>query len=320
MQTISLHKLFEDNKEKLVLDWINISKFADGERNIEIKAENTYGADVVGHINIIHPERLQVMGQAEYDWAMRIGEKRFGQIILDLLNGGSPAMIVADGLIPPPSLIDACAITNTPLIFSPKQCSAVIDYLRIYLAAKLADIENLHGVFMDVYGVGVLITGESGVGKSELALELISRGHGLVADDIVEMARIAPNIVEGRCPGMLRDFLEVRGLGLLNIRTIFGETAARRKMRLKLIVHLQKIGLDSDSPRLPLDSQTQEVVGVPIAKTVLLVAAGRNLAVLVEAAVRNTILKLRNIDSMQEFIERQQAIMLDENNGENYDY
>ena len=95
MQTISLHKLFEDNKEKLVLDWINISKFADGERNIEIKAENTYGADVVGHINIIHPERLQVMGQAEYDWAMRIGEKRFGQIILDLLNGGSPYWLAA---------------------------------------------------------------------------------------------------------------------------------------------------------------------------------------------------------------------------------
>ncbi|HNE42509.1 MAG TPA: HPr kinase/phosphorylase, partial [Rhodocyclaceae bacterium] len=148
--------------------------------------------------------------------------------------------------------------------------------------------------------------------KSELALELISRGHGLVADDVVEMARIAPATIEGRCPGMLRDFLEVRGLGLLNIRTIFGETASRRKMKLKLIVHLQRPAQGMESPRLPLDAQNQEVLGVPIRKVVIPVAAGRNLAVLLEAAVRNTILQLRGIDSMQDFIERQQRIMLDE--------
>lgn len=309
---ISLARLFEDNREKLMLDWIN--GIDSGDRSIELKAANNYGADVVGHINIIHPERLQVMGQAEYDWAMRIGDKRFGLIINDLLDSGSPAVIVADGLIPPSSLIDACEKTGTPLILSPKHCSAVIDSLRIYLSARLADTVCLHGVFMDVYGLGVLITGDSGVGKSELALELITRGHGLVADDIVEMARVAPDMVEGRCPGMLRDFLEVRGLGLLNIRTIFGETASRRKMRLKLIVHLQKIYGDEDTPRLPLDAQTQDIVGVPIRKSVLPVAAGRNLAVLVEAAVRNTILKLRDIDPMQEFLERQQRSL--NNNGE----
>jgi HPr kinase/phosphorylase len=158
----------------------------------------------------------------------------------------------------------------------------------------------------------VLITGDSGVGKSELALELISRGHGLVADDVVEMARIAPTTVEGRCPGMLRDFLEVRGLGLLNIRTIFGETASRRKMKLKIIVHLHKTVQGVEAPRLPLDAQTQEVLGVPIRKIVIPVAAGRNLAVLLEAAVRNTILQLRGIDSMQDFMDRQQRMMLDD--------
>ena len=133
-----------------------------------------------------------------------------------------------------------------------------------------------------------------------------------MADDVVEMARIAPATIEGRCPGMLRDFLEVRGLGLLNIRTIFGETASRRKMKLKLIVHLQRPAQGMESPRLPLDAQNQEVLGVPIRKVVIPVAAGRNLAVLLEAAVRNTILQLRGIDSMQDFIERQQRIMLDE--------
>jgi HPr kinase/phosphorylase len=306
---ISLVQLYEDNREKLLLSWM-ISQQAD--RRIEIKLSNNYGADVVGHINIIHPERLQVLGQAEYEWTERIGERRFGQMFQDLLSTQPPAVIVADGLTPPKQIVDGCSQSGTPLILSPKPCSAVIDLLRIYLSARLADTVNMHGVFMDVLGMGVLITGDSGVGKSELALELISRGHGLVADDVVEMARIAPATIDGRCPGMLRDFLEVRGLGLLNIRTIFGETASRRKMRLKLIVHLQRTVAAGDAPRLPLDAQTQEVLGVPIRKVVIPVAAGRNLAVLLEAAVRNTILQLRGIDSMQDFMDRQQRMMIDD--------
>ena len=309
MRHISLIQLYEDNREKLLLNWMHGHQ---SDRRIEIKLSNNYGADVVGHINIIHPERLQVMGQAEYDWAQRIGERRFGQMFHDLLAAQPPAVIVADGLTPPELLIEACKVSGTPLLYSPKPCSAVIDLLRIYLSSRLADTINLHGVFMDVLGMGVLITGDSGVGKSELALELISRGHGLVADDVVEMARIAPTTIEGRCPGMLRDFLEVRGLGLLNIRTIFGETASRRKMKLKLIVHLQKTVAGSDAPRLPLDAQTQEVLGVPVRKVLIPVAAGRNLAVLLEAAVRNTILQLRGIDSMQDFMDRQQRMMLDD--------
>ena len=309
MRHISIVQLYEDNREKLLLNWVENQNT---ERRIELKVSNNYGADVVGHINVIHPERLQVMGVAEHEWATRIGDRRFGAQIEDLLNAKPPAVIVADGLTPPASLLEACQRTNTPVFFSPKPCSAVIDLLRIYLASRLADTINLHGVFMDVLGMGVMITGDSGVGKSELALELISRGHGLVADDVVEMARIAPTTIEGRCPGMLRDFLEVRGLGLLNIRTIFGETASRRKMKLKLIVHLQKTIIGADAPRLPLDAQTQEVLGVAVRKVVIPVAAGRNLAVLLEAAVRNTILQLRGIDSMQDFIDRQQRMMLDE--------
>lgn len=309
MRDVSLIRLFEDNAEKLLLNWTVAPQ---SDRRIEIKGSNSYGADIIGHINIIHSERLQVMGLAEYEWAQRIGERRFSQLFRDMLTSLPPAIIVADGLVPPAVLVEACEQTNTPLILSPKPCSAVIDLLRIYLSARLADTVSLHGVFMDVLGMGVLITGDSGVGKSELALELISRGHGLVADDVVEMARIAPTTIEGRCPGMLRDFLEVRGLGLLNIRTIFGETASRRKMKLKLIVHLQKTVAASDAPRLPLDAQSQEVLGVPIRKVVIPVAAGRNLAVLLEAAVRNTILQLRGIDSMQDFMARQRRMMLDE--------
>ncbi|MCL2525095.1 MAG: HPr(Ser) kinase/phosphatase [Betaproteobacteria bacterium] len=307
MRHIELVQLYEDNREKLLLSWL---VGQENNRRIEIRDAYNYGAEVVGHINTIHPERLQVLGQAELEWAEHIGNRRFGQMFHDLLAARPPAVIVADGLPPSPLVLEACTQSETPLILSPKPCSAVIDLLRIYLSARLADTVNMHGVFMDVLGMGVLITGESGIGKSELALELISRGHGLVADDVVEMARIAPATIDGSCPGMLRDFLEVRGLGLLNIRTIFGEIASRRRMRLKLIVHLQRGTASADAPRLPLDAQTQEVLGVPIRKVVIPVAAGRNLAVLLEAAVRNTILQLRGIDSMQDFMERQQRMML----------
>lgn len=308
VRQISIAKLYDDHRDRLQLNWVAA---IGTDRQLTLKESGNYGADVVGHLNLIHTERLQVIGHAENDWASKVSPKRLTTQIEELIADDPPGIIFADGLSVLPIILEACESSGTPLFTSTKPCSAVIDLLRIYLASRLADSTSVHGVFMDVFGMGVLITGDSGVGKSELALELISRGHGLVADDVVELARIAPTTIEGRCPGMLRDYLEVRGLGLLNIRTIFGETASRRKMKIKLIVHLQKPVAGLDAPRLPLDAQTQEVLGIQIRKVVIPVAAGRNLAVLLEAAVRNTILSLRGIDSMQEFVSRQQRALLD---------
>jgi HPr kinase/phosphorylase len=221
-----------------------------------------------------------------------------------------PAIIVADGCEIPEVLQKPCAMSEIPLLSTPLPAAVIIDALRSYVSRQLAETITLHGVFMDVLGMGVLITGDSGVGKSELGLELISRGHGLVADDVVEVLRVSQDMLEGRCPPLLRDFLEVRGLGLLNIRTVFGETACRRKMRLKLIVHLQRPtpGVP-EAARLPLDAQNETILGVPVRRVTIPVAAGRNLAVLLEAAVRSTILLFRGIDSMQEFLVRQQAAL-----------
>jgi len=145
------------------------------------------------------------------------------------------------------------------------------------------------------------------VGKSELALELVSRGSGLIADDVVELYRIGPETVEGRCPVLLKDFLEVRGLGVLNIRTIFGEAALRPRKNLKLIVHLGKPS--SKMERLPLNAGSESIMGVDVRKVTIPVAAGRNLAVLTEAAVRNYVLQLRGFDSTQEFVSRQSEEM-----------
>src|SRR6185312_14758378 len=228
--------------------------------------------------------------------------------------GGVPAILLADDLLPPDDLIEQCAQHQIPLLVTSVAAAPLIDLLRIYLGKKLAPTTTVHGVFMDVLGLGVLITGESGLGKSELALELITRGHGLVADDAVDFSRTAPNMIEGHCPLLLQNLLEVRGLGLLDIRTIFGETSVRRKMRIKLIVHLVRMTPETFE-RLPTQDQYEDILGIPVRRVMLQVAAGRNLAVLVEAAVRNTILSLRGIDTMGEFIERQ-ALAIMENSRE----
>ena len=303
---LSIQQLYDDTREALQLGWF--AGFPGGERRISGDASSA--ADQVGHLNLIHPGRLQVFGHQEIQYYNKLSPTSRKYQTEELVNGEPPAFIIAQGLETPPYILQVCDERNIPLFSTPLPAAQVIDYLRVYLSKELAQRVTMHGVFMDVLGVGVLITGESGLGKSELGLELISRNHGLVADDAVEFARIAPNMIEGRCPPLLQNLLEVRGLGLLDIKTIFGETAVRRKMRLKLIVHLvRRKTLEENYERLPLHSQTEEVLGLPIRKVIIPVEAGRNLAVLLEAAVRNTILQLRGIDTLKEFMERQQKAM-----------
>lgn len=303
---LTIQQLYEDNQLALKLGWIAGTT---GDQRL-IFGDAASAADQVGHLNLIHPGRIQVFGQQEIDYINRISEHSRMSQTRELVAGTPPAFIIAQSLDLHPHLVQVCNEHNIPLLSTPLPAAQVIDYLRVYLSKKLALRITMHGVFMDVLGVGVLITGESGLGKSELGLELISRDHGLVADDAVEFARIAPHMIEGRCPPLLQNLLEVRGLGLLDIRTIFGETAVRRKMRLKLIVHLvRRKTLKEKYERLPLHLQTQDVLGLPVRKVIIPVEAGRNLAVLLEAAVRNTILQMRGIDTLADFMERQQQAM-----------
>ncbi|MRW87052.1 HPr kinase/phosphorylase [Pseudoduganella sp. FT26W] len=303
---LTIQRLYDDNRESLQLGWF--AGFPGGERLIS--GDVASAADQVGHLNTIHPGRIQVFGHQEINYYQRLKSLTRAHVIGELIAGGPPALIIAQGLETPPDILAICDEKNIPLFSTPLPAAQVIDFLRVYLSKKLAQRIIMHGVFMDVLGVGVLITGDSGLGKSELGLELISRSHGLVADDAVEFSRIAPNMIEGRCPALLQNLLEVRGLGLLDIKAIFGETAVRRKMRLKLIVHLVRRGAsDEEVERLPFQFPTEDVLGLPIRKVVIPVAAGRNIAVLLEAAVRNTILQLRGIDTLQEFMERQRQAM-----------
>ncbi|MBK9663193.1 MAG: HPr kinase/phosphorylase [Nitrosomonas sp.] len=312
MSRISITQLFEDKKEKLELTWIA----GQGGGGIELSDEAIAhsGQGLIGHLNFIHPDWIQVLSSDEIHYLNKLEAASLEKKINQLTQSNLACLIVADNAEAPVPIYNMACSSNIPLLRSPYPSLEIIWLIRTYLGSVLAPSCSLHGVLLDVLGMGVMITGESGVGKSELALELISRGHGLVADDVVELRRIAPETLEGRCPPMLRDYLEVRGLGMLNIRTIFGETAVRRHKNMKLIVHLQNSGGTDPSllERLPLSNLNENIMNVDIRKVIIPVAAGRNLAVLVEAAVRNYVLQLRGIDSTKDFIERHEQAMGDE--------
>jgi HPr kinase/phosphorylase len=304
MFQISVGRLYEDNRDKLQLAWV--AGRAEGEALLQ--RDSSDSPALVGHLNLIHPNRIQVFGAREAAHLSSLDAPGLQQVLAEIFSARPAALVFADGIAPAARLVDDAEAAGTPVFASSAPAAHVIDRLRRYLGKALAETTQRHGVFMDVLGLGVLIIGDSGVGKSELALELVSRGHGLVADDVVDISRIALTTLEGRCPPMLKDFIEVRGLGVLNIRTIFGETAVRPKMNLKLLVQLARPALGGTEPeRLPLQDLSEDILGVTVRKVVIPVAAGRNLAVLIEAAVRNYILQLRGIESATELIERQNA-------------
>lgn len=312
MAQVNIRQLFDDKQERLALSWVAGADGAD--KILESELVNSSNRGLIGHLNLIHPNWVQVFSSIEMDYLRGLNPAALADALSRLERGGSLCLIVAGTNDIPQPLIDYANQTQTPLFRSPQGSLHLMWLVRHYIVKELAESTTRHGVFLDVLGVGVLVTGDSGVGKSELGLELITRGNGLVADDVTELFRISPETLEGRCPELLRDFLEVRGLGMLNIRTMFGETSVRRKKSLKLIVHLHRpAGGDvSKLDRLPVDASYQEVLGIKIRTVNIPVVAGRNLAVLVEAAARNFVLQQRGIDTMQEFIERHEQQMLDQ--------
>ena len=313
---ISADVMFDGLRAALKWEWV--AGLGASERKFDevaVRAARS-GSDLAGYLNYIHPHRVQVLGDREMAYLTNASEDDCARRVGRIVTLVPPVLVLADGQRAPKTLLSLCEREQIPMFATAASSAFVIDVLRAYLSKHFADRSSMHGVFMDILGLGVLITGESGLGKSELGLELISRGNGLVADDVVDLYRINQNTVEGRCPDLLRNLLEVRGIGLLDIRVIFGETTVRRKMKLQLIVHLvRRETLERDYERIPNEPLIQDVLDVPVRKVVIQVVAGRNIAVLVEAAVRNTILQIRGIDTYKEFIERQNKAIESGNSG-----
>lgn len=311
MPQISVNQLFADKGDKLGLSWV--AGQAGGAKLLTSDTVQKLSLALIGYLNFVHPNRVQVLGCAEMDYLRSLAPELLIQTVNKLFSTELAAIIVANDEKVPAELKEAANRTQTPLFTSPQPSPDLMSVLRHYLAQVLAESTVRHGVFMEVQGMGVMITGDSAVGKSELALELITRGHRLIADDVVEFYQVAPDTLEGRCPAMLQDFLEVRGLGVLNIRALFGETAVKLKKNLKLIVQLEKLTEKTMAQdRLQINAHTQAILDVTVPEVRIPVAAGRNIAVLVEVAVRNHILQLRGINSTQQFIERHDRMMAED--------
>jgi HPr kinase/phosphorylase len=305
MAQINVTELFKQTRRKLKLKWI--AGLDGGTKTLNSQAVTKPSLALIGHLNFVHPNRVQVMGCAEMDYLRSLPIEEAERGITNLYSTDLAAVIVANGERVPDTLIAAANQQNTPLFSSPLRSPELMDLLSHYLAQAVADSVSLHGVFMEVQGFGALIKGDAAIGKSELALELISRGHRLIADDIVDFYRISPERVEGRCPPLLQDFLEVRGLGILNIRALFGDNSVKPTKPLDLIIQLEMA--DKQEPqlldRLSIKRQHEEVLSVKIPKVKIPIAAGRNIAVLVEVAIRNHMLLLRGINATKQFTQRQ---------------
>ena len=303
---LTVKELFDQVGERLKLRWVGGRR---GEsRVIEPGGTLARRPSLAGYLNIIFPNKVQILGTEELAYLDGLDPRQRWETIEKVLNHRPAALLVTKDQSVPTDLLAAANDTDTPLWQSPQRGHELLTYLQYHLARELAQSVTLHGVFVEVYSIGVLITGDSGAGKSELALELITRGHRLVADDAPEFTLIAPDVIDGRCPELLQDCLEVRGLGILNVREMFGDTAIKRNKYLRLIVHLQRMDGDINAQpvdRLRGDASTRDVMGVAVSMFTLPVAAGRNLAVLVEAAARNHILRLKGYDPAQTFIDRQ---------------
>jgi len=307
LTSVTVDELFRDLADQLNLQWI--AGLNGGNHILSSETVQKPTLALIGHLNFVHPNRVQVLGCAEMTFLQELTPTGLNEAIDHLFSTELAAIVVSNGESVPAILKESADRTATPLLSSPLASPILMSHLGHYLTQRLAESTLMHGVFMEVLGSGVLFKGDAGVGKSELALELVTRGHRLVADDVVELKHVAPDTLEGSCPELIRDFLEVRGLGILNIRYLFGEMAVKRQKNLKLIVELvqpEEIG-EVGLNRIDMVASSETILDVTIPKVRIPVAAGRNLAVLVEVAVRNHILKSRGINPVEQFMARQQA-------------
>jgi HPr kinase/phosphorylase len=268
------------------------------------------GLALAGFTNYIHAGRVQIVGQSEIWFLGQLAPERRREAIRNLALDRISCVMVTKELVPPGELLEAAEEFALPLVQSPLVSSVAINVVTEYLQGALAPRETRHGVLLDAYGLGVLIEGESGIGKSECALDLIQRGHRLVADDTVEVRRTGPQQLVGSAPELLREHMEVRGLGIINIRDLYGVSAIWHGPKtIGLLIRLERWAQMKEVERLGVEETKIEILGVKIPRVLLPVSPGRNLATLVETALRVHLLRLRGYNAAQHFVARHAALL-----------
>jgi HPr kinase/phosphorylase len=272
------------------------------------------GLAMVGHTHGLVPTRIQILGETEVSYAESLPQEGQDAAARYLFAAAPACVIVTRGVDPPKAFRDEAERTGTPLVVCSERSSAAITAVHTLLDERLAPRARIHGVLVDVFEVGVLILGKSGIGKSECALELLMRGHRLVADDVIDCDYRPPGMVFGQPAALLRHHIEVRGLGILNVKDLYGVTAIRERKRIDLVVQLEMWQSDAPYDRIGLDDRFREVLGVPIREVCLPVRPGRDMSSIIEIAARNELLRQAGHHPAREFVDRidQRLVTADE--------
>jgi len=295
---ITVRKLLKERSDYLQLELLC------GESGLDNKILKTRiqrpGLALSGFMDKLDPERVQVLGSTELDYLASLDKKRLKEILSAITNFSLCCILITKGLDPPPGLKELGKRNRVPILRSGLQSSILIRRLIDYLEESLAEEISVHGALLDLFGLGVLILGKSGIGKSECALELVDRGHQLVADDIVRISLWPPNTLIGSGYDLTRYHLEIRGLGIIDIKELFGVASIRDKIKIELAIELEEWKKLLEYNRTGLDEDAIEFLGVQIPMIRMPVAPGRNMAVIFEVAVRNYLLKQEGTHSAKE--------------------
>ncbi len=262
------------------------------------------GIEMTGYFNFYPKERLQLIGRTEMAYFLDLSEEEQYDRMRRLCTDITPGIVVTRGMDIPDIFKEVANETGVPILSSPRKTTRVLSRLTNYLEGKFAPRTSVHGVLVEIYGIGVLITGQSGVGKSETALELVKRGHRLVADDNVEIQQEDYDTLVGSSPKILENMLEIRGLGIIDVMTLFGAGAVRTKKRISVVIHLENWDESKQYDRLGIDEDTVQIMDVKLPKATIPVRPGRNLAVIIEVAAMNFRLKLMGINTAEQFSNR----------------
>jgi HPr kinase/phosphorylase len=305
--SITLSELYRTHKANLSLEWKYGQEFSEK----ALSELHDGGKTAVGFLNFVHPSHIVLFGTQEFHYLANLSVTDYQRAMEALFATHPLLLLICEDQVPTAEMLQHAQMLQTPIWHTHLNSAAVLNHLSHYLSMVLAPSTNIHGVFMEVFDLGVMLTGDSGVGKSELALELINRGHRLIADDSPIFSRDAPDSLTGRSPDLLKDFLEVRGLGIINVRAMFGNTAVKDCKKLNLIVHIVNIAdpVVAKIDRLEGMHRTREILGVDVPEVTVPAGPGRSLSVLVEASVHNQVLRKSGYQASEIFADRQRNEM-----------
>jgi HPr kinase/phosphorylase len=302
MNSIRVSQLIEDREYDLRVTLVA------GERGLQRRITSSRiqkpGLALTGFTEHLHAHRVQVFGNTEISYLRTLPEARQREVLDSLFQTELACVVVTKDLAPPQPLVEACERVGLALMRTPLLSSQFIQQVQTFLEDSLTESSSLHGVLMDVFGVGILLLGKSGIGKSEIALDLVMRGHRLVADDIVDVTRRRAGTVYGAGNPVIRHHMEIRGLGIINIKDLFGVASVRERKKIELVIELHEWDPQQEYDRLGVEDNFMDIVGVDIPLSVVPVRPGRNMTTIIEVAARNQLLKQQGHHSAREFAER----------------